>query len=208
MATPDRYPSPDQDRDRRSILRIAEDRDPDALRELLTDLGPRVRWALEREFRGLREAESEEAMNAAAMAAWQAAESYDETRGTVRAWFYVIARNAALGILRREARERRRAEVMTPERVKRLATVPEVSSPERPPEFHAHLWSCVGKLPRLQRAIIEADLQAGHGLREAAELASELDTSKNSIYVSRSIARKSLRRCLESRGYRFEETTD
>ena len=65
--------------------------------------------------------------------------------------------------------------------------------------FLKRLRSCIEKLPPKQRSIIRADLQSGD-VADAGDLADSLKTSKNSIYASRSIARKSLKRCLVKSG--------
>jgi RNA polymerase sigma factor (sigma-70 family) len=195
----------DDERDAHTV-RLLRARDPEALTRLLTDHAPRVSWLLRREFRMLGEAEVDEALNAATLNAWSGATGYDESRGTLRAWFYVIARNAALGILRRELRERRGRVNGAPELNDFAAPVGvEVEgSSETQQSFVDDLHRCVSALPALQRSIIEADLRVGD-VAEAAELAREYGTSKNSIYVSRSMARKTLRRCLLARGHRIGE---
>lgn len=140
--------------------------------------------------------EIDDAMSRATMKAWRAADSFDPDKGTLRAWFFVIARNAVHEILRDQ--KRRRWETRGDE-VERLAADDEIpSSP--PARFLATLRRCIEKLPRLQRAIIEADLKTGD-VADANELAERLRTTKNSIYASRSIARKALKRFLLEQGY-------
>lgn len=175
-------------------------RDPEGLRQLLSTHGARVRWSLRREFQNLVEDDFDEVLNAASYSAWCAVDSYDRRRGTLAAWFYVIARNAALGILRRESRERRYTELAAADMADLAApraadTVPDDS-------FARDLRACIGRLPRLQRAIVEADLATGD-VAEAAELVRRFKTTLNSVYVSRSNARKRLRKCLAGRGHRF-----
>ena len=76
----------------------------------------------------------------------------------------------------------------------------EAAEPPPPPTFVAALQQCIRKLPRLQRGIIEADLRSGD-VANATELARRYRTSVNSIYVSRSNARKALRRGLQELGF-------
>ena len=195
----------DDERDAHTV-RLLRARDPEALTRLLTDHAPRASWLLRREFRMLGEAEVDEALNAAALNAWSGASGYDESRGTLRAWFYVIARNAALGIVRRELRERRGRVGGATEMSEFAAPTGEEAEAASASQqtFVDDLHQCVSALPTLQRSIIEADLRVGD-VAEAAELAREYGTSKNSIYVSRSMARKTLRRCLLARGHRLGE---
>jgi hypothetical protein len=51
----------------------------------------------------------------------------------------------------------------------------------------------------MQQQVIQADLRSGD-VANAAELALEFKTSTNSIYVSRSNARKALKKGLEAMG--------
>ena len=72
--------------------------------------------------------------------------------------------------------------------------------------FLESLRTCISRLPPKQRTIIEADLRSGD-VAEAGQLAQDLSTTKNSIYASRSIARKTLRKALGELGY-FVEGSD
>ena len=84
-------------------------------------------------------------------------------------------------------------------------TTAETQPSDRHTAFLAALHACIGQLPRLQRKVIEADLLTGD-VADASHLAKELKTSKNAIYVSRSTARKSLRKKLAELGFTFDET--
>ena len=95
-------------------------------------------------------------------------------------------------------RQRRSAEVLDQD-IERLAAPAASQTPEASP-FLATLRDVISTLPRVQRGVIEADLRCG-GVADAGELAAELGTSKNSIYVSRNTARKTLRRVLTERGF-------
>ena len=119
-------------------------------------------------------------------------------------WFFVIARNAALGIVRREARAKRHLEPVSPDLTRFAAPQGAPDSQMEDEAFAGDLRECIARLPRLQRAILEADLQTGD-VAEASDLVERLRTTSNSVYVSRSMARKSLRKCLARRGYRFWE---
>ena len=194
-------------RDRDTMRRMRQ-QDPDGLRQLLQDYAARVQWSLRREFRTLSETDVDEALNAAALSAWRAAAAFDERKGTVRAWFYVIARHAALGIVRRELRQQKNVEVMSPNLAGLEApSRRRVSAGAASSQFIAALRRCVERLPRLQRSIIEADLEAPDEVAAAAELALRFSTSKNAVYVSRSAARKALKRCLLSSGHGLPQET-
>lgn len=181
------------------IVRLMNEREARGLRMLLSVHGARARAGLKRRFGGhLSEGEIDEALNTATYRAWRRVHTYDPKRGTLRAWFFVIASNAGREIVR--ARQRHERELRG-EDVDQLAdrADPAELQPMPPPAFLETLRQCIAALPRLQRSIIEADLQNGD-TADAADLAKALSTTKNSIYVSRSLARKALRRALGDLG--------
>lgn len=199
-------PAPDEE-----VLRLLQSRDPDGLRRLFDEHGPRVHGGLRREFGHLLDdAHIEEALSLAVHRAWRSAATFDLARGTLRSWFYVIARNCALRVLERERRERRYVLVNDWD----WATH-EAQAPAPPPEpararshaaFLATLRRCIDRLTATQRAIIEADLEAG-GIADTAPLARRLETSINAVYAQRAMARRALRIALVRRGY-FREFAD
>ncbi|MCA8949345.1 MAG: RNA polymerase sigma factor [Planctomycetes bacterium] len=182
------------------IVRLLRDRQQAGLHQLLAVHGPRVRGGLKRSFGdSLSAHEIEAAINQAAYRAWRSAESFAVEKGSLRAWFYVIARNASLELLRDQQRRRWETRGDDVEQIA-TATAGEETGEALPPRFLDTLRRCIAELPRLQRRIIEADLRTGD-VADATELARELKTTKNSIYVSRSMARKALKNSLLEHGY-------
>lgn len=192
------------------IVRSLMDRKDRGLQMLLHKHGGTIRKLLKRSMANqLGESELDDVMSTAAFHSWKRADSFDPDRGTLRAWFYVIARNAALDVLRDRAS---RSWQQTEEHLDLHAATDkaadgtaddngaEAAEPPPPPTFVAALQQCIRKLPRLQRGIIEADLRSGD-VANATELARRYRTSVNSIYVSRSNARKALRRGLQELGF-------
>ena len=195
-------PDPDDD-----IVRLIRDRQDIGLRTLLERYGSLTQRALKRSFgNALDDAEIDEAMSTASYNAWRAIASYEPGKGTLRAWFFVIARNACRVILRNRQRRpwepRSDAIADAPAGAKGTADDESESSP-RQSAFLAAMRSSIDRLPRLQRHVIEADLRTGD-VADAEQLAIELKTTKNSIYVSRSSARKKLRKSLGEMGFDFE----
>lgn len=177
--------------------RLLSSKDGTGLRRLLRACGSNVQARLRRAFgTHLGEDEIEGAMNTATYRVWRRADHYDPTKGTLRAWFFVIAANACRELLR--AKKRHGWET-------RSAAIDHVAEPTvvlpnaPPPAYLDVLRECIGLLPPLQRSIIEADLQNGD-VANASELAEALRTTTNTIYVARSRARKALRSELEARG--------
>lgn len=173
--------------------------DAGGLERLLGDHGATVRGRLCHQFgRLLDDSEIDDAMELATIRVWRSATRFDETLGTLRAWFAVIARNCALRMLAEPHRSllvflgdadvaveaRSDAEPTRPDRQRLLRD----------------LAKCLSRLPLLQRAVLCADLEAG-AVVPAHELASRFATSPNSIYVSRRKGRRALRAALVWRGH-------
>src|SRR5262245_36675856 len=79
--------------------------DPEGARWLLQQYGGKVKAGLRCEFHHvLADPEIDEALNTGALKTFRAAHQYNESRGSLRAWFYKIARNIARDILRGEQR--------------------------------------------------------------------------------------------------------
>lgn len=193
-------PAPDGDAE---IVRLLGDRNGIGLRMLLERYGAITKRALKKALGNLLDdAEADEAMSTASYNAWRAVDTYDPGKGSLRAWFFVIARNAGRAILRdRQKRQwEPRGDSMSQLPAAEADVRHEAAPTSRQALFVAALHECIARLPRVQRCIIEADLKSGD-VADAGELASELNTSKNSIYVSRNTARKTLRRTLAEKGW-------
>jgi RNA polymerase sigma factor (sigma-70 family) len=184
------------------MVRLIQARDENGLRLLLEDTAPRISWWLSHEFRGrLTPTDVDEALIDGAFAAWRSITTFDPARGTLRAWFYVICRNEALKTLRRA---RRQGPVVHLSDWQAVPAPSQEADDETPDAEHARFLAdfrdCIARLPRLQKAVIEADL-ATDGVADAAELAASLGTTRNTIYNSRSTARKTICRALRELGY-------
>lgn len=192
----------------REVVALLRARDEGGLRLLLEDVGARVVWWLRREFgRALDDDDIDEAVATGAHRAWRAIDTFDPERGTLRAWFYVICRNAALKGLERQ---RRGPEVV------HLTSWDDVAGPAggalghgaaaaprdaRDASYASTLRACIAELSPLQRAVIEADLASTDEVAPADELAAELGTTTNSIYNARSLARARLARRMTELGH-------
>jgi DNA-directed RNA polymerase specialized sigma24 family protein len=144
----------------------------------------------------LTESEVDEVLSTAAFNTWRSAHHYDAERGSLAAWFFVVATNAGRAILRQRSRRSLEVAGIDVDRV----PGPQEVVPMPPSALVAAVRECISQLPRQQRSIIEADLRAGQ-VADAGQLARELGTTKNAVYASRSAARKTLREALVARGY-------
>ncbi|MEQ8768189.1 MAG: sigma-70 family RNA polymerase sigma factor [Planctomycetota bacterium] len=182
------------------IVEALRRREEDGLRRLLSVHGGRVRGWLRMRFAGrLADQDIAEILHESAYRAWRNVDRFEESKGTLGGWLLRIAGNVAIDLLRREGRQRHEL----------LGPAVEAARPAEPvPEGNGNLREVVRRLidglPRLQREILEADLAAG-GTAEAEPLASELGTTVNSVYVSRSKARRKLAEEIRALGLIPEE---
>jgi RNA polymerase sigma factor (sigma-70 family) len=196
-------PAPDDD----TIRSLLASRQPDGLQLLLNRYGASVRWWLRREYgQALSDAELDETLNLAAFAVWRSFKTFDPKRGTLRAWFYVIARRSAIGVLRRELKARAgplpdEVDSSVRSRFKRRTEAANPPDEDRA-RFLEALRDCVRSLARQQRTVIEADMQS-EDVADTVALAEAMGTTTNSVYASRSMGRKSLRKCLKTKGHSF-----
>lgn len=172
--------------------------DPEGMERMIKDHGKHVRAFLRRRFgHALDHWELEEAMSLAAIRAWQAASRFNATRGQLRTWFAVVARNCALSLIAQHQDERYISlDGITPA-VAEVATTP---SEARRMQLIVDVHRGIGKLAQLQRSVLLADLNAGTTL-PASVLAERFHSTIRSIYAARSRGRRELRCYLEGIGY-------
>lgn len=190
--------------------------DPEGVSRLLADHSSKVIGLLRKEFTKVLDLqEIEDVVSQASMRVWRAGGRYDPQRGTLSAWLYVIARNCARRMI--EAK-RRHATVAFVDNLDSASAAVATSAPpafdeaaareaESAPKdkFLHDVQACIQELAPQQRAVLLADLAAG-GTASTAELAEQLDTSRNSIYVSRNNGRKALRAAMLKLGHTFDAT--
>lgn len=172
------------------------DGDREALREVLRRHLEPVREALEGKYHTtVQQADIDEAVNRAILKLWQKAGNYNKKLGDLGAWLYIIAESALIDVYRREKKHRMRHPILPDEfdAPEQCETEPEQLTNEEKRELKELNNIIENKLPKLQKAIIKADLLVG-GTADAASLAETHGTSKNSIYVSRTKAHETIRR--------------
>lgn len=172
-------------------------REVEGLDRLLADHGGWVRARLCREFAdALDHHQVDQAIREALEHAWRAADAIDLGRGGLVGWLLVLGRAAAV---RRLARLRKRVgkSVARVEAEARAA----LAAARRLDALEPFL----ARLQPLQRAVLLADFAAG-GTASARDLARNLATTENAIYVSRSNGRRRVRTALE-RSQRSEDSS-
>ena len=167
------------------------------LRQLLEDHGGVVRLRLMRQFqKTLDDSELDEVMGLAAIRVWRTQSRFDATLGTLRAWFFVIARNCVLTMLSK----RRNSPLELCGNLDGFGTGEAPAPSARRQQLVADTHACLEELPPMQRAVLQADLEAGEVV-PAQELALRLKTTTNSIYVTRLKGREALRKALARVGH-------
>jgi RNA polymerase sigma factor (sigma-70 family) len=170
-------------------------------RLLLQVHGPRVKWLLKDRFGDvLAEPDLAAALNEAAFKAFRAIRTFDESKGTLGAWFWQIAANTARNILRGEIRHAHGDLAYDPYGPSRPPTSLADEDDPAADEMLQGLRDAIEALPDLQRKIIQADLASGD-VASAAWLAERYGTTPASIYVSRGKAHENLRKTLLKRGH-------
>lgn len=194
-----RSPSrPVGDRDRDTIERLRRG-DDTGLKQLLEDHGGAARARLRQHFGGALDAsELDEILALTIVRVWKVGARFDPALGSLRAWTVVIARNFAIRHLRSRGRFRNREQGVELDGIasRDRATGRTSERPRLVSDAHA----CLRKLPRLQRAVLLADLELGNAA-SAKQLARRLRTTPGSIYVSRLKGRRSLLRELRKLGH-------
>lgn len=181
--------------------------DHEGLRRLLVDHAGKILALLRKEFaRVLDHQEIDDAVSQASVRIWRAGGRFDPTRGSLGAWFLTIARNCARRVL--EAKKRHAALTLV-EDLDSSATAadrgePRVADSADESAFLRDVRKCIDALAPQQRAVLLADLAAG-GSAPTDELAQRLNTSRNSIYVSRNMGRRALCAAMAKLGHTFDE---
>ncbi|HXF73334.1 MAG TPA: sigma-70 family RNA polymerase sigma factor [Actinomycetota bacterium] len=111
---------------------------------------------------------AEEAVQEAFVAVWEQAGTYDPSRGSVRAWLMGMVRNRAVDLVRREASQRRRADLVVVEGADDPAdnVVADISAHGE----GERLREALAGLPEEQRRVIELMYFGGLSQSKVADL--------------------------------------
>ncbi len=158
---------------------------------LLQQYGGRIRGYLRQRFPSLDPADLHDVITDAMLALGT---SFDASRGTLPAWFLLLAHQQAVQLLR--SRRAHLAHRGGEEDVQQLAGGADPLAALISAERVAQLQRAVASLPWLERSVVEADLDEGRGVA-AEHLAERLDTTVGSIYAARKRARRKLIRACD-----------
>ncbi|MGB3967896.1 MAG: sigma-70 family RNA polymerase sigma factor [Planctomycetota bacterium] len=181
-------------------LALLRARDPDGLRRLLQDHGGVVLERLRRVFERVQVwVDVDDAVSRAVLRAWDAGPGHDLSQGTLRAWLFVTARNFALAAMRAE----RRPGLPLDEFLEILAWLDPHPSQQQRLLRIADFQGCIGLLPRLQRLVLQADLDAD-GTAHTGRLAAQLGTSEQTVLNARAHGRDQIRTMMLRLGHFVE----
>lgn len=191
--------------------------DEHTLSEILRLYGPSARAILRSRFRGVLNANDiDDVLSIALFRLWQARETYDSMKSSLRVWFLRIAENAARDVLKFGWYQARRKEVATDP--PHLAEYRDTRSPDPPdhsaepyptnvldrPE-HNDLREILADLSEPLRRIVLADALARDRVASSAYLSEELGIPASSIPVYRKRALEKIRKELRLRGHDVPE---
>ncbi len=187
-----------EDDDETLLLRMME-KDEAALAEVLRRYGPRIKGFLRVTFGDvLREPERKEVLNIAAFNLFRFADRFKTGRGTLRGWFFKIARNAAISFLRGE--KRHTAQQLEYEQ----AYDPADDCPDEAPDVHSKEHKRLEELDNIifkkltgfEQAVAINDFKAG-GDSDGARLAALHGKSLNTVYATRSKVKKKITQMMQ-----------
>ena len=166
------------------LVQLIRDDPQQGFTVLLQQHGGRVHGDLRRRFPSLEPAELQDAVTDAML---RLADTFEVHRGPLSAWLLLLAHQQAV--------RRLRAQGSAPvggacgDGLEWVAAWDDPSAGLETVERLQDVYRVVASLPDLERAVLEADLAAGH-TAAAGGLARDLDTTEGSIYAARRRGRR------------------
>ena len=174
------------------ISKLLAGDDSSFLKDVLVVLGPRTDRALRARLGNmLTEADREDALSIALFRVWSSRKTFDSDKARLDRWFYVLARNAAIDLIRRKYRSR---ETTIGEE---MDSLPERTAPQssaKYEELRRALVVALDQISDVDRRILMS------GMTES-ELSRELKMKPGTIRVRRLRAKKKLRGILRDMGH-------
>ncbi len=168
------------------------------LADILRDLAPRVRSRLRSHFGSfLAEGDYDDVLSMALYRLWMARAKYDPEKGSLLAWFYLIARALAWDFLRQRPR-------LVPYPAEALAELagarPPRGAPVPPSEDLKRLTAALDGLAEIDRRILLAFASRAHQEDWTSDLVAELGMPASTIRVRKFRALAELRELLGTAG--------
>ena len=151
-------PTDNPERDRQTLDLLVQGHQ-EGLQNLIQDHGPYVRAYVKRKLGQLLDHwQIEETMSLASLRAWQSSSRFDPSRGRLRAWFAIVARNCGLSLI---AQHQGQPFVSIDGVDPTVLGVASGRSEARRMQMVVDVHRAIGMLPQLQRSVLFADLNAG-----------------------------------------------
>lgn len=185
--------------------------DESALSDILLNYAPPITSVLAKKFRDqLNEQDIEDIMSISLMKFWDKRHSYDDKKGTVKAFLYVIAENTAKDVLKLGWYQARQKEIILEKEYIEQSLVYErhpnqlsleTDSNEPSDEMTQAVHQALDELPEIQRKIIMTDTMAG-GEASSAELGKQLGgIPATTVRVYRKRAKEAFCQAMKKRGF-------
>jgi RNA polymerase sigma factor (sigma-70 family) len=204
-------PRPPDEENTRLALALLEN-DERALEDILRLYGPDVTKLLHAKYtlrRGVLTYEDiEDVVIIALERLWNARASYDDSKGTLRAWLYCIADNVAkdvkkLGWQKARKLEWRPGNDWMEQSPKCAAPEPAEAQEAEESQELKDLRMVVNNLPEVQRRIILADSVAREDVAASADVAADLGIPVANVKVYRQRAMATIRREMRRLGHQI-----
>jgi RNA polymerase sigma factor (sigma-70 family) len=180
-----------------AISRKLAQGDESALELLLRGVVPHTKIFLRRKFGSLlQEEDLEDALATALSRLWFRRDRFDPARTSIDKWYYVIARNAVIDVLRKKQR--------TEEAADKLAAAGRPALGGKAARLKVDLEAALAGLSERERQVMEADLTNPPWGAATEALASALGLSEAAVRGIRFRARKKVREGLAQLGYDTE----
>lgn len=181
--------------------------DEQVLDDILRGFGPQVRAVLLKKYAGiLGEADLDDALSLGLYRIWKSRSRFDESKSSLRVWFFRIVENAARDVLRIGWHKAKSLEVnghtgmldafVQPEPV----VVPDEDS-KPPTALQMALREILASLSEAQRTIVMADAASRDGTANNQWLSAELGLAPSSVRVYRRRALEKIRNEMRKRGH-------
>lgn len=182
------------------LLRSQEEEDRTrGIEALLAWIGPRLAAMLKRRF-SLGDEEIDQALIAVAYRLWCRADAFDPARGSLGGLARRIALDEGVNAIRDRRHPTDARLLPIDERVAAPSETEDLTPPQRRDALCDALHEVIRSLPPMQRRIAEADLAHPEACAPARELAGEISTSVESVYVHRHRYKTRISRELRERG--------
>lgn len=193
------------------------DNDERALEEILRLYGPDILDTLHNKFTKrmgvLRYEDIEDVVSVALRRLWDARADYDDSKGSLRAWFYRIAENLAMDVLKHGWYKARRLERnVGQDNLQEAAGVAPVSqepqkrdAKRKQSKEESDIRLVLSKLPEAQRHIVMADSASRDGKASNELLADELGIPAAHVRSYRTRAYATIRRETKKLGHEIPE---